>query len=57
MVLKILRGTKPGDIPMEQPARFELVINLKARRDALAQRVVIPTKFATKNHVSSTSPN
>jgi putative ABC transport system substrate-binding protein len=27
---KIMRGAKPGDIPVEQPTKFYLVINLKS---------------------------
>ena len=44
-LVKILRGANPGDIPVEQPSRFELVVNLQT---AKAIGLDIPASFVLR---------
>jgi putative ABC transport system substrate-binding protein len=42
---KILRGSKPGELPIEQPSQFQFVVNL---RTAEALGLTFPTNFAAQ---------
>ena len=42
IAVRLIEGAKPSDIPVEQPTRYELVVNLRAADEA---KIVLPREF------------
>ena len=45
MLIKLLRGAKPSDLPIKQPTKFELVVNLET---ANALALSVPESFLAR---------